>query len=427
MVDNILKKSEYNVFLDNNIVCNLLSQKFLQLNDKLYQYIKANSNFMKNDLGSVFGKLLEYNIITTNEELPIIDYRYNSLKFDKSKASYIVYPTLLCNFNCNYCFETNKKSQLNDFNTELLRNFFINQATSLTELNIRWSGGEPLLAWERIKLISAAILENANNLKYSFSLATNGYYLSESIVNDLFNLHFSTIQVTLDGTPEEHNSIRYTNNDYDTYSKIVAGIKIASKLLPTIIRLNIHDNNVKSFTDFLNNLEKNNVNNVNIEIFVKPIRPKQDLSFSCGLINDEEFNEHEMKFCTIAHEKGFRYSIHPNFKSNIRCLFHHVNSYVIDPNLSLYKCTFDLGDENRRIGKINNLSEIEISNFQYANDCLTYSPVAIAECRNCKVLPICYGKCGLVWNNNNQMKDAGCIPEKKSIKLKLNRFINNER
>ncbi|MDR1730309.1 MAG: SPASM domain-containing protein [Prevotellaceae bacterium] len=418
------KKSKYDIFLNQNIIYNLLSRSFIQVNEDLYNYLKTNNDFTVNELGNVFNKLVEYNIISQDNELSIIDYQYNRAKFAQDAASYIIYPTLLCNFDCHYCFETNKKSQLDDNNTEILKKFLSTQAESLRELKIRWSGGEPLLVWKKIKLLTTAILENAQHLQYNFSMATNGYYLNEIVANELYDLHFSDLQITIDGTQAEHNKIRFTATDKDTYSKIIDGIKIASKIMPIRIRFNVYQENKNSFPNFLDELEKRNVNNENIEIFVKPILSKQDSSCSCGLLDDKEFFEQELKLCSIAEKKGFKYSMHPNFRNDVRCLFHQTNSFVIDPDLSLYKCALDVGLKSKEVGKINSFSKIEISDDEYIKNCLSYSPITMDECRNCKVLPICYGKCPL-GQGNHYIKDKGCIPEKKSIKFKLNQFINN--
>lgn len=417
-------KSKYNVFLNNNYIYNLLSRSYLQVNDELYYYLQTNKDFSENELNGVFDKLINHNIITQNNELSIIDYNYNQSKFDKDSASYIIYPTLLCNFDCHYCFETNKNIQLNENNTDILKNFLIAQSKNLNELSIRWSGGEPLLVWNKIKSITNAIIENAQQLQYGFSMATNGYYLNETIANELNNLHFSELQITVDGTQEEHNKIRYTAADKDTYSKIIKGIKITSKIIPIRIRYNIYKENISSFSNFLDELEKWKVNNNNIEIFVKPILSKQDSTYSCGLLDDKEFFAQELKLCNIAEKKGFKYSLHPNFRNNVRCLYHKTNSFVIDPNLSLYKCALDVGMEERKVGKINTLSKIEITDNEYIKKCLSYSPIAMNDCRKCKVLPICYGKCPIGLDNQDN-KEKGCIPDKKSIKYKLNQFINN--
>ncbi|MDR2962972.1 MAG: radical SAM protein [Bacteroidales bacterium] len=416
--------SKYNLFLNKNIVYNLLSRSYLQVNGDLYNYLKKHNDFLENELVGVFNKLLEHNIISQNNELSIIDYNYNQTKFDKDKASYIIYPTLLCNFDCHYCFETNKNFQLNEKKTEVLKNFLSYQAKHLKELSVRWSGGEPLLVWSKIKLLTTVILENARHLQHNFSMATNGYYLNETIVKELHELQFRNLQITVDGTQTEHNKIRFTATDKDTYSKIIEGIKIASKIIPIRIRYNVYEDNKNFFSNFLDDLEKRNVNNDNIEIFVKPILSKQDFSCSCGLLNDKEFFEQEMKLCAIAEKKGFKYSMHPNYRSNVRCLFHQINSFVIDPNLSLYKCAVDVGMQNKEVGKINSCSEIEITDSEYIKNCLSYSPIAMNECRECKVLPICYGKCPLGTDNRNA-ENKGCIPEKESIKFKLNQFINN--
>jgi uncharacterized protein len=427
MSDNIYIKSNYNIFLDNFVIFNLISKNYLQLNESLYSYLKRKNKFAEKDLEGVLDKLLNANIITQDNELLTLDYLYNSLKFDRTKASYIIYPTLTCNFNCNYCFETTKKESLNDSKTIILKNFLTKQTKLLSELSIRWSGGEPLIVWEKIKKITESIIKSDPDLKYNFSLATNGYFITKQIVKELNSLNFSSLQITVDGTRDEHNKIRYTKYDNDTYSSVINGIKIASQKLKVIIRFNVNKDNVSSFDDFLLDLQNHSVNNENIEIFVKPIRPKQDSSFCCDLINDSDFNKNELAFYEIAKNKGFKYSIHPNFNSNLRCLFHHINSFVIDPNLNLYKCAAHVSLNDKKVGIINNSEAVEITNLKYFIKTLSYSPIAIKECRDCSVLPICFGKCPLIWDETNQPVDIGCIPDKVSYIDKFQQLFSNEK
>nr|MDA3780279.1 SPASM domain-containing protein [Bacteroidales bacterium] len=173
-------------------------------------------------------------------------------------------------------------------------------------------------------------------------------------------------------------------------------------------------------------LENNNLDKNNIKIFVKPIRTKQNCTTDENIIEDSTFFNIELEFYKIAKEKGFYYSLHPNFNSDIRCIYHQLNSFAIDPQLNLYKCAEQIGLDSHKMGKINQEANIEINDIYEHSKMLMYNPNIIAECQNCKVLPICNGKSPIEWEKNQRKNDFGCIPEKKSINYKIEQLLKNE-
>ncbi|MDR1653478.1 MAG: radical SAM protein [Prevotellaceae bacterium] len=420
-----LNISKYNIFLTNYVICNLLSKKYIKVNEELYSFLRGQKSFELNDFDNdVLIELLDANIITQSDELSTIDYRYNALKFANNKASYIIYPTLNCNFSCNYCYQIFKGSSLSNDKEKILQQFLLNTLHNLNELKILWSGGEPLLKWDFIKRTNLAILKSAdNNLDFYSDIATNGYLINDKIADEMQECNISILQITVDGSEEEHNKIRFSKTDKNTYTSVINGIKKAAKNIKVRIRLNINHHNTNSFDSFLDDLEKNNCNNSNISIFVKRILAKQDNSSHCTLLNDNEFYEYEIKYAELAHKKGFNYSLHPSWESSIRCAYHHINSFAIDPNLLAYKCALEIGMQEKSIGSIDETSRLNLRENVLTG--LLYSPLTIEECRKCMVLPICGGKCPIEWERQNRQKEAGCVPDKQSISIKLNNLLNH--
>lgn len=60
--------------------------------------------------------------------------------------SLIIAPTLDCNFRCPYCFEDLKKIYMTKGTVNAIKNFVRNKIKNgVTNLNVSWYGGEPLL------------------------------------------------------------------------------------------------------------------------------------------------------------------------------------------------------------------------------------------------------------------------------------------
>lgn len=419
------KKSRYNI-IKKPYIYNLLKKSHLELNDTLLDYLDVHEDFSGEEFPiDILKKLIEYKIITKHDELQIIDNNYNSIKYGTKGASFIIYPTLACNFSCNYCFETVKVGHFDNSKEIYIKKFLQKQIAKLDSINIRWSGGEPLLVWNSIKEISKVLIES--EVKVFASMATNGYLISEKVLNEMVDCKISLLHITIDGTRDEHNIVRFTDKDKSTYDKIIRNIKSATKYLRVAIRLNVSKNNMDSFEKFLFDLEKEGVDKNNIEIYVKPIRLKQGCLIDNSLLTEDEFMNQELKYLSIANKMNFNYSFHPNYNSYVRCIYHKVNSFAIDPNLNLYKCAEHIGLKKFIVGKINSNSEVDLNNSKHYNDSLLYSPLFVEECKECKVLPICYGKCPVIWEQNEKKTNEGCIPEKTTISKKIIQIIENDK
>ena len=115
----------------------------------------------------------------------IYDY-YNSLKLNflssigiTDSLNLIIAPTTGCNFACPYCFEGEKKTKV--MTSEIVAKLitFINGYTSVKKLNLTWYGGEPLMAFNKIKYIVDKIKKECNAQINSQTIITNAYLLSD--------------------------------------------------------------------------------------------------------------------------------------------------------------------------------------------------------------------------------------------------------
>ena len=145
-----LEKDIYDLILKNEINDNVKCKYF----DELY-----NQGFIKpKDLN-------EFNKIFLTE-------RINILSSNNNKLSIIITPTLACNLNCEYCFEKdNRRNIAADDKTIIdIADFILKQLTlNIKEVHITWFGGEPLLAYNKIKLFNTYFKEKilCLNIKYS--------------------------------------------------------------------------------------------------------------------------------------------------------------------------------------------------------------------------------------------------------------------
>lgn len=348
-------------------------------------------------------------------------FKHNSAKYDKTTAAYIVYPTLGCNFDCPYCFEEYKNETISPEQITWLKKFIEIKSRDLKHMSMRWSGGEPLLIWDKIRDMGASFLDSClkNSVSYQSSIATNGYFITDAIAREMLDIKITNAQITLEGPPSLHNRRRFTHNGEPTFHRILEGVIICGNYMNVAIRVNIDRNNADYFPELLETLNKYTLPRENLRLFCKPVRKGVMKENDPSMFLDGEFYDIEKRLIEQCMEAGFAYSLHPGVNKSMRCPYYHINSFIIGPDLSAYKCAEFIGVKSRAVGHIMEGGLLNFTDFPAYLKCSAYSPFDVAECRECKVLPLCFGKCPIIWEENNRRPDAGCIPEKHTITDKI--------
>jgi len=107
-----------------------------------------------------------------------------------------------CNFNCTYCYKKKNKIYITDPIIEKSIEFFFPYLSK--ECYINFYGGEPILAFEKIKKI-IYILESKNKkLKKNihYSMTSNGSLINDKILQFLNQYKFS-LMISFDGYAQE--------------------------------------------------------------------------------------------------------------------------------------------------------------------------------------------------------------------------------
>jgi len=110
---------------------------------------------------------------------------------------------------------------------EYLVNFIEQRIQGVLGINIVWYGGEPLLAIDLIEVISTRVLEicRKNNVSFKADMVTNGYLLTDENVRKLIECEVKTIQVTLDGDREVHDSRRFLDEKKGSFDGILSNLR----------------------------------------------------------------------------------------------------------------------------------------------------------------------------------------------------------
>lgn len=300
-----------------------------------------------------------------------------------------------CNFRCKYCYEKFNNRCISDKTSNIL-DFIVDclNKGDFENLQVSWFGGEPLLGYKDILEISKELILYCkdNHIRYFSDITTNGYLLSPTIFSKLVNqCKITTYQITVDGTKTGHDNQRVLKNGSGSYDRIIKNIKSTIDTnfdFQVIIRMNISKENYNSILDFLKN---------DACIFKKDHRYKVLFrnvgDWGCGERSEDysvkRFEKDlSFEFPKIALNNG--YSLFDPFiipTNNLACYAQKKNSYVIDTEGNLLKCTVMLYDECNKIGnlqerKINTIREnLWLNNFESLS----------GKCYQCPLILICKG------------------------------------
>ncbi len=381
--------SKYNLLLVKENQCvlyNSLSNSFLELDKELYSML-VNSNFTIECLDEdVRTELIGYKVFVTSDETELhrIKYRTCTRRFLDNVIHATINPTLACNFECNYCFEKAHPNiymsdEVEDNVVQFFKRFHVAK-----RLNVTWLGGEPLMAFHRIKSLTPKLLDL--DLKYSASMVSNGYLLTKEVADNLYNLKIGSIQITIDGPAPIHNSRRCLKGGLPTFDKIIENIDYAQSVCPKTrisIRMNIDDSNIDNFYKLYSFIKDKNYPNVSIHPgFVKPL---SDNSIEvCSDSVKANFYKAMLK------DHGLNFGCFYPESNRHECAVRNPNSVVIGPEGELYKCWNDIGDKSRIYGYIDG----RITNEEVLLDYLVGAdPFDDKNCRECILVPVCSGGC----------------------------------
>ncbi len=398
--------SKYNTLFQSDrfgqFLYNSLSNSLLKIDPPHYEILtelRDNRTLPKHRRDHEFFKLLEDNkiIIDRREELGILaemQNQRNSACLNNTRAEIHICPTLGCNFRCPYCFEHSQDDVAKMTERTLSQVIkFIKHHVKAEHLSLVWYGGEPLIAFDVIRKITAQ-LKKLDIIFDSASMVTNGYHLNKKIIGQLDGLNIKEIQITLDGLEQMHNSRRMLAGGQPTYQRILSNIVtlMNSDFQGTCaIRVNVDRQNSSQYAA-LHSYLTDKFAGKKFYVYPGRVNTAQDHSYDQNRIfSPAQWSDF---IIGLAHSDGIfpRKGWFPEGNPCFTCVAKKSKGFVIGPSGELYKCGEDVGRQEMEIGNIWN--DEPISNpalkAQYS---MKTDPFLDAECLECEVLPICGGGC----------------------------------
>lgn len=337
-----------------------------------------------------------------------------------------------CNIRCAYCFASqgNFKGDnlLMDFETGAKAlDFLIENSGNRRNLEVDFFGGEPLLNFtvvkELVKYGREKALEWHKNIR--FTITTNGTLLNEENM-DYINNNMDNIVLSIDGSKETNDRMRYTINNKGTYDLILPKIKRmvekrgdkAYYLRGTFTKFN------KDFSKDVLHLAEQGFRNLSVEPVVAPKEEKYALSLEdLPEINEQYDLLEKAYFDKQGSNEAFEFF---HFKMNLQknpCQEKRalgcgagVEYISITPEGEVYPCHQFAGIPEFKMGNIWDSKKLdEKTALLFKNASVDNKPL----CKSCWAKYYCSGGCHAnAYNENNDLLtpyELGCEMEKKRI------------
>ncbi len=333
------------------------------------------------------------------DELQLLEELNQEAINDEKVFSVIINPTMSCNFDCWYCYETKGKGQkMSEETIAHIKALFLKQAhqnPKLEHINISFFGGEPLLYFEQtvvpiLDFMPAFVAEK--KLTYNVSFSSNGFLLNEDRVAYLINRNVTSFQITLDGQKEDHDKTRFVSKTKGSYDQIIENVKgLLTNGVSVTLRINYTPENIEGIHHILDEFaeiksQEKDLLHINYQAVWQTVDRTAEQE---TLVNTTlEKTKNKAKAFGLDNFEGGGY-----YMDLVRnpCYADRRDSVVINYNGDLYNCTA------RDFLKANREGYLSDEGALVWNDELLEKRMNIKfqnkACQTCRIAPVCGGGC----------------------------------
>lgn len=435
-----MKFSKYNEFFEADgkyYLYNILSTALAEIDNELLIAIKSDN---PNILNETLRNLLKCNhFIVENDcdEVKEYIYFYDSTRFGRGTRllNIIFIPTYNCNLSCPYCMQgLNKRHDIisNKAVESIIKfvNLQISEShicgVSINEINFSLFGGEPLLAKKNVlPFVCGQIQDIATKNKCTVNFAmTSNFTLVDDEVIDLIRKYNIKIQVSIDGTKEQHDLRRITPQGDGTYDTIVNNLKkmnAAGLKKNIIVRINIDNDNIDKADSIMSS-----ITDLADDIYFGYLNNYKGLNDNYTICVERDSYADIMNNKLIPVYQKYGKTIPRSFGKMTPCSMHCDNRFIIDLKLNVYKCELLINKEETKVGIIESDGTFSPNSNFYSQ--MYFSPDKDKRCINCKLLPLCGGGCtGKAYvnenNSNNNFDGILCNMKEEDLINYLKQYV----
>lgn len=396
LISSNYKLSKFNCYTEYNnstLIFNSLKNSFSKIKQLDFQNIPINS-FSNMELKFFIKQgIIVENSCDEDELASEKLYKFANNKY----LLFTILPTLDCQFRCAYCYEEKKHEVISD---DVLNSLFLyikNNIKGKNEIDISWFGGEPLLTQSKVFDFSKRVKElcKENKLKFSSGMTTNAYVLNLNTFKKCLDCGINHFQITIDGTKDIHDSLRFLKNHGGTFDQIISNLTSIRDYyvdkrnvkFSISIRINFVKESLEKFEEIIDFYDNLFGKDKRFYLFLKTVGDYG--GDEVKKIDDKIVQATDFPYIPLENKKiGITKYISINNTLNL-CYAAHNNSLVVMPNGSIKKCTVSFDDKVNCVGKLNNKGEIIFNSDISKWDFSTFK-LKIQRCRDCPLYANCY-------------------------------------
>lgn len=398
-----MKISQYNIskeLADQNriIVFNTFTTSLVTIEKDLYEKIFVEHDFNQ----SVVSDLMEMGFIVESdrdEYRAVIEIRKRLMSENSGLTSATILLTTACNARCYYCFEKGIKPYTVTF--ELCDQIveFLYKNSNKEKIFISWFGGEPLMAFDKLKYINDKLKEKG--LKVTSKITTNGSLITDEVVTYAKENNINVFQVTVDDIGEKYNNIKNYVSLKNGYRVVVDNIKkLLNAGITVSIRINHKSEEFEYAKTVLENLKETLGDRENLHIYLAALTLHNQKLFAESKENHPYLKL--LRYSVVTDNKIRNWKNNAVYEKNddllsqyflnpigLSCGMEMDDKIIINADGKLYKCHRLAGREGHSCGDV--YSGVNKESAEY----LRFSDSEIREdkCKTCSLLPLCHGGC----------------------------------
>ena len=416
-----MKRSRYTYFfeIDKEYVgYSYLSDDYaafpIEKKERINKILKYPDEIITNTDADIYSELCSKKFLIRDDfnEYDFLLHLHRQFIHRTDRLMLVILPTMACNCRCTYCYELHpslKKSKMSREVIDNLKKYIYDKIKSLSMLSIGWFGGEPLLCMDIIKEISEFSLNlcDKENVSYIANMSTNGVLLNKKNAQIITDYKIHNVQITLDGSKENHDKTRVTVGGKPTfdiiYKNIINYLDIDEK---NRVALRVHvsshakEEDIKGIIDTL-------------KIFEEKYRPRI-LAYPHVIFpaSSEKWSVEYYKECVIdmgkttegitvnitrkIHEKALSLGFGSIYKARGRfmgsCEADIDNYWTVRPDGYLSKCTVGI-EKERAQAKLTENGIVLFPERFFKTIRKEFSTKLYEHCRDCEYLPFCWQGC----------------------------------
>jgi uncharacterized protein len=349
---------------------------------------------------------------------------YNQACFNANQLGIIMILSETCNFRCEYCYEEYDAKVMSDDISQGVISFIKDriQFHGYKEVSISWFGGEPTLYKDRIVSFMRTLHTELSGVAVSGAMTTNAYLLSGDDFLDYYSVGINNYQITVDGFEQTHNKLRALKGGGDTWRTINDNLKAIYEYdftdLSVLLRINYNEEVLQDIYSFMNYIKEQFGNRFTIHTHpISNLGGGKDFFSDDGLVAMAENSIGE--FIATNGIKSDYANLRTKRFGGV-CYASAPNSFLIDAEGIVRKCTVHLHSDDNKVGQIKDSNEFSLD----SNALLKWTETELSndDCNECCIYPVCMkrGCTSAVLSGNNE-----CRYNKDAIFNYLSKIIEN--